>query len=36
MNPAQLVQFMKAMEKSDYRGEGLGEIGSFLKGKKGT
>jgi hypothetical protein len=32
MNPAKLVQFMKAMEKSDYKGEGLGEIGNFLKG----
>jgi hypothetical protein len=27
-----LVQFMKAVEKSDYKGEGLGEIGNFLKG----
>ncbi|HCO83716.1 MAG TPA: DUF4252 domain-containing protein, partial [Arenibacter sp.] len=26
------VQFMKAVEKSDYKGEGLGEIGNFLKG----
>lgn len=32
MNPAKLVQFMKAVEKSDYKGEGLGEIGNFLKG----
>ena len=32
MNPAKLVQFMKAIEKSDYKGEGLGEIGNFLKG----
>jgi len=32
MNPAKLVQFMKAVEKSDYKGEGLGDIGNFLKG----
>ncbi len=32
MSPAKLVQFMKAVEKSDYKGEGLGEIGNFLKG----
>lgn len=32
MNPAKLIQFMKAIEKSDYKGEGLGEIGNFLKG----
>ncbi|MCM4153291.1 DUF4252 domain-containing protein [Arenibacter sp. N53] len=32
MNPAKLVQFMKAVEKSDYKGEGLGEIGNLLKG----
>jgi len=31
MNPAKLVQFMKAVEKSDYKGEGLGGIGKFLK-----
>ena len=31
MNPAKLVQFIKAVEKSDYKGEGLGEIGEFLK-----
>ena len=31
MNPAKLVQFMNALEKSDYKGEGLGKIGNFLK-----
>ncbi len=33
MNPAYLVQLMQALQKSDYKGEGLGEIGQFLKGK---
>lgn len=32
MNPAHLVQLIKAMQKSDYKGEGLGDIGKFLKG----
>ncbi len=32
MNPAYLVQLMQAIQKSDYKGEGLGEIGQFLKG----
>ncbi len=32
MNPAHLVQFIKAIEKSDYKGEGLGELGEFLRG----
>ncbi len=32
MNPAHIVQLMQAIQKSDYRGEGLGEIGAFLKG----
>jgi len=32
MNPAYIVQLMKAIQKSDYKGEGLGEIGEFLKG----
>ena len=32
MNPAHIVQLMQAIQKSDYRGEGLGEIGEFLKG----
>lgn len=32
MNPAYLMELLKAIQKSDYKGEGLGEIGSFLKG----
>lgn len=32
MNPAHIVQLMNAIQKSDYKGEGLGEIGEFLKG----
>ena len=32
MKPANLVQFMQAIQKSDYKGEGLSEIGNFLKG----
>lgn len=32
MNPAHLMQLMQALQKSDYNGEGLGEIGQFLKG----
>ncbi|WP_297693570.1 DUF4252 domain-containing protein [uncultured Eudoraea sp.] len=32
MNPAYIVQLMNAIQKSDYKGEGLGEIGEFLKG----
>lgn len=32
MNPAYLVQLLQALQKSDYNGEGLGEIGQFLKG----
>lgn len=32
MNPAQIMQIMQAIQKSDYQGEGLGEIGKFLKG----
>ncbi|MEW2922381.1 DUF4252 domain-containing protein [Muricauda sp. ANG21] len=32
MNPAHIVQLMQAIQKSDYKGEGLGEIGDFLKG----
>ena len=31
MNPSKLIEFLKAMEKSDYKGEGLGEIGKFIK-----
>ncbi len=30
MKPANLVQFIQAIQKSDYKGEGLGEIGDFL------
>lgn len=32
MNPAYIMQLLKAIQKSDYKGEGLGEIGQFLKG----
>ncbi|RIV68433.1 DUF4252 domain-containing protein [Flagellimonas aequoris] len=32
MNPAHIMQLMQAIQKSDYKGEGLGEIGAFLKG----
>lgn len=32
MNPAYLMQLMQAIQQSDYKGEGLGEIGEFLKG----
>lgn len=32
MNPAHIVQLMQAIQKSDFNGEGLGEIGEFLKG----
>lgn len=32
MNPAHIIQLMQAIQKSDYSGEGLGEIGKFLKG----
>lgn len=32
MNPAYIAQLMQAIQKSDYKGEGLGEIGEFLKG----
>lgn len=32
MNPAKLVQFIQALEKSDYKGQGLEQIGNFLKG----
>jgi hypothetical protein len=31
MNPAHLVQFLRAIEKSDYKGDGLGAIGDFIK-----
>ena len=32
MNPAKLVQFIQALQKSDYQGEGLGQIQEFIKG----
>ena len=32
MNPAKMIQFLRALEKSDYKGEGLGKLGEFLKG----
>jgi hypothetical protein len=32
MNPAHVMHLMQAIQKSDYKGEGLGEIGKFLKG----
>ena len=32
MNPSHIMQVMQAIQKSDYDGEGLGEIGKFLKG----
>lgn len=32
MNPAKLMELMKAMEKSEYKGEGLGELGNFIRG----
>ncbi len=32
MNPAHLVQLIQVIQQSDYKGEGLGEIGQFLKG----
>ncbi|MEO0571761.1 MAG: DUF4252 domain-containing protein [Bacteroidota bacterium] len=32
MNPSHIMQIMQAIQKSDYKGEGLGEIGKFLKG----
>jgi len=32
MNPAYIMQILQAIQKSEYNGEGLGEIGKFLKG----
>ena len=32
MNPAKIAQFMKALQKSDYNGEGLEKIGALIKG----
>lgn len=32
MKPAHFMQLMQAIQKSDYNGEGLGEIGNLFKG----
>jgi hypothetical protein len=32
MKPANLVKFIQAIQKSDYKGQGLGEIGDFIMG----
>lgn len=32
MNPAKMIQFLQVLEKSDYKGEGLGKLVEFLKG----
>ena len=32
MNPAHLAKFLKAIEKSDFKGEGLDKLGEFFKG----
>ena len=32
MNPAHFMQLLQAVQKSDYKGEGLGALGDFLKG----
>ncbi|MGB6151337.1 MAG: DUF4252 domain-containing protein [Pricia sp.] len=32
MNPANIAQFMQALQKSDYKGEGLEQIGDLIKG----
>ncbi len=32
MNPAKIAQFMQALQKSDYKGEGLEKIGDLIKG----
>jgi hypothetical protein len=32
MNPAHLMTLMKALQKSDYKGEGLGSLQEFMKG----
>ena len=31
MNPTKLVQFIQALQKSDYKGEGLGPLQEFIK-----
>lgn len=32
MNPAKIAQFIQALQKSDYKGEGLEKIGALIKG----
>jgi len=32
MNPANVVQLMQAIQKSDYKGEGLGQLQELFKG----
>lgn len=32
MNPAKIAQFIQALQKSDYNGEGLEKIGKLIKG----
>ncbi|WP_373517000.1 DUF4252 domain-containing protein [Pricia sp.] len=32
MNPAKIAQFIQALQKSDYNGEGLEKIGELIKG----
>lgn len=32
MNPAKMMQFLQALEKSDYKGEGLDQLGDLFKG----
>ena len=32
MNPAHFVQLLQALQKSDFNGEGLGDLGDFFRG----
>ncbi len=32
MNPAQMIQLLQAIQKSDYKGDGLKELGELFKG----
>ncbi len=32
MNPANMIQLLQAIQKSDYKGEGLDKLGDFFKG----
>jgi hypothetical protein len=32
MNPTKMIQFLQALDKSDYKGEGLGKFGELIKG----